>query len=155
MALAQARWYTTGLDKLTSVGSGFIWSSGDARILLLTSAYTFDQAHNDIADLTGELSGSGYARRVLTNKVRVKNNTDHRIDYTADTVVFPTLGLGAGTPAFAVIFDQAGGSDALRELLCCITLTATPPNGSDYTVGWPGSGSNLLGFIGPTLTYTP
>jgi len=149
MAVGDLQFYTTGLDKLTN---GFSWASGDVRVLLVTSSYTFDPEHNDVADITNELSGGNYARLVIGNKVRTKNTTDHRIQYTADPAIFPLLGLAAGTPTKIVFFDQAGGADANRELLAAMTLTGTAPNGTDYTVVFP---SGLVFYIGRTTTYTP
>jgi len=78
-------------------------SSDVFRILLTTSTYTPNQAtHTVLADITNEVSGSGYARQALT--VTVSRTAAVR-KFTFSSPVFTATG-GSIVARYWVIFDD-------------------------------------------------
>ncbi len=115
-----------------------VWGTTAVGIALVTSSYTPNADHNFVSDLTNELSGGGYARITsMTSQSITENDTNDRTEYDAAKTTFTSLGAAAGTPAYAIVYDNTGGSDAARELLCWVDLGAAPaPDGNNYEVRW-------------------
>jgi hypothetical protein len=127
--------------KTVLVNGTTIWGTADLRALLVTSSYTFNADHNFVSDITNELSGGNYARVALTGETVTEDDTNDRAVCDASDTTFSALAAAAGTPARAIIFDQAGGADSARALICCVDLTSpATPNGGDYTIQWASTG---------------
>ncbi len=142
--------YTRGKLAMTDGTLGAAgWTTGGANIgvLLVTSSYTYDPDHDFVSDITNELSGGGYVRQTgLASRTVAENDTNDRIEYDAADVTFPSLDLAAGQPAAAIVYNNAPGSDATRQLLARVTLPGAPaPNGGDYTITWDAAGVLVLG----------
>lgn len=118
------------------------WTSSDLRLLLVTSSYTPNKDHNTVSQVSAdELSGGNYTRVTLSGKTATQDDTNDRAVADATDAVFPALQLAAGTPKYAIVYYEGGGTDATRELVCYIDLgTADPPNGTDYTIVFSTSG---------------
>lgn len=110
-----------------------LWESGSLQVLLVTAAYTFDPDHNFVSDLTGELTVAGYSRQVLGSPTATEDDTNNRIDYDAVDTLFAALAAGE-TIHGAVIFDNTGGADSARQLICFVDVPNTPTNGGDVTI---------------------
>lgn len=125
------------------------WTTGgaDIGVLLVAAGYTYDADHNFVSDITNELSGGGYARQTgLTGRTAAEDDAADRVSYDAANVLFPSLDIAAGQPVAAIVYNNAPGSDAARELLARVVLTAPPaPNGGDYTITWDAAGVLTLG----------
>ena len=123
------------------------WLALDLRLALVTSSYTPDDVHNVVSELSGELSGGGYARATLTQTTPTEDDANDRATRDAADVTFPSLALAAGTPRYAIVYHEGAGTDATRELVCWIDLgtTGTAPEGTDYVVQWDASGVVRLG----------
>lgn len=89
--------YTSGLDRVATGD----WTTDDIRVLLITGAYTYSAAHNNITDITGEATGTGYTRKAVPTATSVGGKLDHGdITWT---------GLDTGTITAAVYFDNIDG----------------------------------------------
>ncbi len=134
--------------KLILTDGTVVWDGAeDFGVLLVTSSYTYDADHVDVADVTNELSGGGYARQTaLGGRTITKNNTTNRVEYDATDETFPSLDIAAGQPVAAVIFNNTPAADADKQLIAYVSLTAPPvPNGGDYTIQWDAVGAFYLG----------
>lgn len=140
--------YNSGAAFLAAGGS---WTGSTLGVILCTSAYTPDADHEYVDDLTGELSGGGYGRVLLTGRTVTTSHPNDRAVLDAADTTFPLLGAAAGTPAYAVIYDTAGGVDSARRLLGWVTLSAASvPSGANYAISWSASGIFWLAYTVPT-----
>jgi hypothetical protein len=116
------------------------WDSSDIRCLLVTSTYSPNKDHNTVSQITNELNGGNYVRKTLANKTVTQVDASDRVVLDADDIPWTALGAAAGTPKYAIIYFEGGGTDATRELIGFIDLdngSGIPaPNGGDYTVAW-------------------
>lgn len=97
------------------------WDTDDFSALLLDDTYTFDQdAHEFVADLTGELSGGSYARVALSSKTQTSGSGVVKL--LCDDIVFASM--TASDVKFMVVFFDTG-SDATSKLFCCTEFDAT------------------------------
>lgn len=113
-------------------------ASADVRVLLVSSLYTFSADHNFVSDITNELSGTGYARKVLASKVVAEDDTNDRATFDADDLVW--TGANFGTPDAAIVYVH-NASDAAAELICCLNLTTkVATNGGDFTATFDAVG---------------
>ena len=99
-------------------------ASADVRVLLVSSSYTFSSDHNFVSDITNELSGTGYARKVLASKVVAEDDTNDRATFDADDLVW--TGANFGTPDAAIVYVH-NAADAAAELICCLNRALVPP----------------------------
>jgi len=84
------------------------------KCLLTTSAYTPNfTTHDELADVTNELSGSGYVRQTLASISFVESSGVAK--FTCDPIVFTATG-GSLTARRFVIFDDTVAGD---PLICC------------------------------------
>ena len=144
--------YTSGAAALAE---DVDWTATDLRVILTTSSYTPDADHAFVDDVTNELSGGNYARTVLaTRTITVDTVNDRAVLDAADTV-FTALQAAAGTPGYAVVYVEEGGSDAARRLICWVSLTgAATPTGADYTIAWASTGIAWLTYTTPVPSTT-
>ena len=129
--------------KLIMVDGTVTWGTTVVNCLLVTSSYTPNADHNFVSEVTAnELSGGNYVRKTLANEAGpTEDDTNDRITYNADDITWTALQAAAGTPAYAIIYDDTAGTDATKELIAWITLTSPPtPNGGDYQVQWDAAG---------------
>lgn len=119
----------------------FNWSSSNVGVALVTTTYTPNADHNFVSDLTNELSGGGYARQTTVDSRSVtEDDTNDRVDLVAQKVTFPSLGAAAGTPKYAIVYDNTNGTDATRELIAWVDLGSAPvPDGNNYEIRWNGT----------------
>jgi len=110
------------------------------RVALVTSSYTPDQdAHEDFADLTNEVSGTGYTAggTTLANKSVTKDNTDNEGVFDADNVTWSTATI---TARGAVLYKDSGVS-ATSWLICYFDFTEDKSaSGADFVINWAGEG---------------
>lgn len=126
--------------KTTLVDGGVTWTSTALGVALVTGTYTPDDAHNFVSDLTNELSGGGYARGTLGGKTGpTESDANNAAEYDATDQTFSSLGSAAGTPRYAILYDNTTAADASRELIAWYDLgtTNTTPNGGNYVIQWP------------------
>lgn len=124
-----SKWYDNGI--LLAFEGGLIPGTTDLRVLLVESGYTFDQSHNDVADITNECSGTGYSRKTLAGEsVAVVSNV---VEIEADNVTWTSADFGTPAGAVVYVYDAV---DANARLVCFCDQNDIATNGSDYTLKW-------------------
>ena len=117
--------------------------TGDIRVLLVKSGYTFNADHDYVADLTpasNEISGTGYVRKALASKTVTVDDTNNRAAFDAADLVWTGLDTATVGIAAAVVY-QLVTNDADSPLIAYIDLTpAIAGNGGDFTVAWNAGG---------------
>jgi hypothetical protein len=96
--------------------------SDELKIALLTSGYVPNADHATFADLTNELSGSGYAEQILTGQSYTQASGIATFD--ADDPVFQASG-GNWTAKYWAMFDN---TLADKPLICYGLIDATGIN---------------------------
>jgi len=114
------------------------------KVALVTSSYTPDiDAHEDFADITNEVSGTGYTAGGETLTVTVSvDNTDNEGVFDADNVTWSNSDI---TARGAVIYKDTG-TPATSPLVCYIDFTEdkTSTDG-DFTITWAAEGIINIG----------
>lgn len=128
------------LGSLAAAG-GIGWATATIRVLLVSSAYSYDADHATVADVSAsEIGVSGYARATLASPTVTVDAANNRVVLDAADVTFSALDTGA-TIGGAVVFRRVGGADAGTDpLITFVDLTDTPTNGGDIVVQWSASG---------------
>lgn len=104
MALTH-KWYGQAFVRAFS-STGLDLAAGDVTALLTDDTYTPDQdADAFLDDVTGELSGGGYARVDLTSEGVTYDAGTNTLTFDADPIVFAAL---TGTFRHVVIFVDSG-----------------------------------------------
>ncbi len=127
------------------VGKSLVDLDGDAfSLLLTTSSYTPNAAtHTMVSDITNEVSGNGYARQVLASVAYTEIGPNGLMRFDSADPVFTASG-GSIVARYWVLFSNANGSDATRELLAYGLLDNTPADvtttdGNTLTVNVDGT----------------
>jgi len=110
------------------------------KVALVTSSYTPDQdSHEDFADITNEVSGTGYTAggATLANKAVTKDNTDNEGMFDADDVTWSSSSI---TARGAVVYKDSGVA-ATSWLICYKDFVSdyTSLNG-DWVIPWNAEG---------------
>ena len=117
-------------------------SGADTLRVVLVTAHTLDiDTDASYSDVSGdEVSGTGYtaAGEALTSQVVAQDNTNNRASLDAADVTW--TGLDAGTPNYAILYDDTHVSN----YLIAAWEIATASNGGDYTLQWNANGILLL-----------
>jgi hypothetical protein len=113
------------------------WSSGDIRVCLVLSTYTFSAAHEFMSSITSYDNGRSAA-------LGSKTVTDGVAD-AADTTVTAT----AASASKALVIFQHTGSDATARLIAYIdTPTAglpfTPSAGQTVNIAWDNGANRIF-----------
>jgi hypothetical protein len=113
-----------------------LWLADNIKVVLLTSAYTYNTAHDFLDDIAT-------AARVATSaNLGTKDSTDGVAD--AADITFSSVSGSEVTQI--VIYDDTPATEATKELIAHIdTATGLPvtPNGGDITIQWD-SGANKI-----------
>jgi hypothetical protein len=112
------------------------FATADLRVLLVTSGYTFDRAHEFVDDLTpgtNELTGTGYARKTLASKATSLDSVNHRAEGDCADIAYTAI--NAGTAAAAILFVNVT-TDADSYLVGKFDTGGFPlmTNGGDATI---------------------
>jgi len=102
------------------------------KCMLVSSGYTFNQAHDFRDDITSEVTGTGYTASGAASSVTVTTDGgNNRTTVTLGQVQWNAAG-GSLTARQAVYYVTRGGAASADELLCCVTsdadITATNDN---------------------------
>jgi hypothetical protein len=124
-------------------------ASHTLKMLLCSSSYTFSAAHAVLADISAELSGSGYARQTLANKQWIEASGVGKL--TFDNIQFSASG-GNLTARRWVLFNDSV-SDPLKPLICSGLINSadqdvTITDGNIITLNCPAGGLFQLSMIG-------
>ena len=132
--------YAFGLRELCNGSIDWDDNTGtDIYCALTTSAFTFNDDHDYFADVTNELSGTGYTAggNAITTRTATHDTTNDRLELDGDNVTW--TGINAGTAAVAVIYKDTG-TDTTSPLIAYIDIADTATNGSDLTIQWDAEG---------------
>lgn len=110
------------------------------KVALVTSSYTPDQDnHEDFADVTNEVSGTGYTAggATLANKAVTKDNTDDEGVFDADDVTWTTSTI---TARGAVVYKDSGTAST-SWLICYIDFGQDYSSAAnDFKITWGAEG---------------
>lgn len=110
------------------------------KVALVTSSYTPDQdAHEDFADVTNEVTGTGYTAggATLANKTVTADNTDNEGVFDADDVTWSSSTI---TARGAVVYKSTG-TPANDLLVAYFDFGSDKTSTSgDFTIQWGAEG---------------
>jgi len=110
------------------------------KVALVTSSYTPDQDnHEDFADITNEVSGTGYTAggATLSNVSVTKDNTDNEGVFDADDVTWSNSTI---TARGAVVYKDSG-TPATSWLICYIDFGSDYSSvAGDFKIAWNSEG---------------
>lgn len=115
------------------LGGDLDWDAQTFKVVLLTSGYTYNAAHDNLDDVTGG------ARVATSGALANKTKTDGTAD--ADDVIFTTPGAGSTITQF-VIYQDSGVEGTSKLVAHYDTATGLPltTNGGNINLVWNASG---------------
>jgi len=122
------------------IGDGNIdWINDDIRVILVDNSTTAD-TEEDAATISGfttlgELSGTGYSRKVLASKAVNKDDANNRTEFDAADVVYTSI--NAGTAQAAIIYKHVtNDTDSIPLMYIDQTDFPIITNGGDVTLNF-------------------
>ena len=119
------------------------------KIALLSSAYSFDAAHTEFAEVSAnEIAGTGYTAggQILSNVAVSQAGDLATLD--CDDIVWPSASI---TARWAVIYAEVVRNSVTNPLIAAILLDDTPADvsstNSDFTLQISASGLLFLGVV--------
>lgn len=117
-----------------------VFASDTIKALLLLSSASPNQDVNFLDEIeASEVTVSGYSRQTLANKSVTEDDANNQVEFSSDNLAFGTL--VTGETARYVAFFKDTGVAATSPVLAIDDFTATPTNGSTFTLspnsdGW-------------------
>ena len=126
--------------KKNIMNGGIDLDTDTIKVALVTSAYTPNQdTHNDFADITNEVTGTGYTAggATLGTKTVTQDDTDNEGVFDAADVTWSTATI---TARGAVIYKSTG--TAANDLLICYLdfVTDQSSSAADFIIAWNAEG---------------
>lgn len=126
--------------KKNIMNGGIDLDTNTIKVMLVTSSYTPDQdTHEDRADVTNEVSGTGYSAggATLANTAVTQDNTDNEGVFDADDVTWSSSSI---TARGAVLYKSTG--TASTDLLICYLDFGSDKTSSsgNFTIQWNAEG---------------
>lgn len=110
------------------------------KVALVTSTYTPNQdTHEDYADITNEVVGTGYTAGgdTITNPAVTQDNTDNEGVFDGDDVTWSTSTI---TARGAIVYKDSG-VDATSWFVCYLDFTTDQSSSAgDFTISWNAEG---------------
>jgi hypothetical protein len=110
------------------------------KVALVTSSYTPSQDnHEDFADVTNEVSGTGYTAggQTLTNLTVSKDNTNNKSIFDADDVLWTNSTI---TARGAVVYKDSGTPSTSWLIIYLDFTTDKSSSASDFEIQWGTEG---------------
>lgn len=125
-----SNFYNNGLLKL--LNGSINYTSDNIALLVVDNTYTFDRTDEFVSDITGEVSGTGYARLSLTSKTVTLNATTNTVVFDSANVSMSAV---TTSNAFsgAIVYDDTG-VDSTSSLIGFFDMPETTTNGSNVTL---------------------
>lgn len=117
------------------LGTTVDWIADDIRVLVTTPDYVPDPDHEFVADITDELSGTGYSRLSLTGRIVTPDPGENRALYQAADASWANI--NAGTAGKAIVYKHVT-NDADSPVLVCVELEEFLTDGGDWSIEWDG-----------------
>jgi hypothetical protein len=134
--------YTRGIPEW------FEFTTGTYRVLQLKgSGYTVNKDHDFVSDLTvasNENDATDYVRKTLSNPTESIDDTNDRVTYDADDIVWTGLGGATNATVSAHVLYRFITNDAASILMGYYDTTDTATNNTDFTFQVSSSG---LGYF--------
>lgn len=126
--------------KKNIMNGGIDLDTNTIKVMLVTLSYTPDQdTHEDRADVTNEVSGTGYSAggATLANTAVTQDNTDNEGVFDADDVTWSSSSI---TARGAVLYKSTG--TASTDLLICYLDFGSDKTSSsgNFTIQWNAEG---------------
>lgn len=137
-------YYKSGLS-LVAFGT-FSWVGDDIRALLVSSAYTFNQDHQFVSQLAGELVDGTYSRKVLASKSVAVDGGTGAVSYLAATLTWSALA-GGVNPTKLILYKHVT-NDADSLLIASMDVNHVANGLSDFVATFGGTSP------GPALTFS-
>ena len=123
-----SNFYNIGLLRLLNGSTTF--TTDTIKGLVVDNTYTFNVSHEYVDDVTGEVSGTGYARFNLTSKtVALSGNT---VRFDCANVLLDSINT-TNALAGVVIFEDTG-VDSTSPVLGFFDVPETTTDGSNVTL---------------------
>ena len=115
------------------------WDTNTIKVMLTTSSYTPNQdTHEDKADVTNEVSGTGYTAGGATLGSKTATTSANVLTMDAANTTWSSSTI---TARRAVIYDDSGGTDASKALILWVDFgTDESSSSGDFTIAWNASG---------------
>jgi len=131
--------------KLNIMNGGIDLDTNTIYVMLVTSSYTPNQdTHLDRADVTNEVTGTGYTSggAEITSKTVTQDDTDNEGVFDAADVTWSTATI---TARGAVIYKSTG-SAATDTLICYLDFGSDQSSSAaDFIIAWNAEGIINLG----------
>lgn len=135
-----AAWVSNYLKKKIANGEVQLVAH-DIRVILISSSFNGNANHEFVGNVPvlGELSGTGYVRKSLANKVINVDTPNNRAEFDADDVTW--TGINAGTAVGALLIRHVT-NDADSPIIGFTDQGGFPitTNGGDVTIQWNAEG---------------
>jgi hypothetical protein len=115
-----ANFYRTFKDYLGDGGINL--NTADLRVIPLTVTYTFNQAHQFVSSLTGEVTTNGGTRLTLASETWALATNNARLD--CEDIAWTASGASLTIRQFALVDYTGSSGDADRELIALFTNDA-------------------------------
>lgn len=128
--------YTTALTAF--LNKDMDWENDSFKCALVTVTYSYDPDHDTYAQITNEITNTGYTAggNAMTTAAAANDDANDWSEADATDVTFSTVSAG-DQPYAAVVYDTT----VSNNLVAYCTLTTPPaPNGGDYVIQWNASG---------------
>jgi hypothetical protein len=110
-----AYFYSNGLANLLTRGQNIDFDTNTIKVMLTTNSYTPNQdTHSDKADVTNEVTGTGYTAGGETLAGKSVTVTNNVISFDANNASWANSTI---TARRAVIYDDSGATDADKALI--------------------------------------
>jgi len=142
-----AYWYAKAFINAFTQAMPLDWDTNAIKVMLTTSTYTPNQdTHEDKADVTNEVSGTGYTAGGATLGTKTLANTLNVVKLDAADTVWSSSTI---TARRAVVYDSVGGgADASRPLLLWVDFGEDKVStDGTFTITWHTDG---IATITPT-----
>ena len=131
--------YTTGVVQF--LNGDIAWDTSTFKCMLVTSSYTYDPDHDDRADVTNEITNTGYTAggNSVTTSAATADDANNEAEADATDVTFTSLAAG-DQPAAAIVYLTTGV--AANDILISYNELTTPPapDGNNYIIQWAAEG---------------
>lgn len=131
-----SNFYNNGLLKL--LNGSINYTSDNIALLVVDNTYTFDRTDEFVSDITGEVSGTGYARLSLTSKTLTLNATTNTVVFDCADPSFSAINTSNAFSA-GIVYDDTG-VDSTSSLIGFFDMPETTTDGSDVSITVSASG---------------
>ncbi len=137
-------WYNKG--KAEVMNGGIVLLTDTIKVMLVSSAYTFNPDHNFISDVSAnEIAVAGYTggfggagRKTLAGKTVTEDDANDRSVFDANDLSWAALAAGA-TIGGAVVVKEIT-NDGASKLIAFLDPADLPTNGSDVNLTFDATG---------------